>query len=111
MRDKESMEALLRAAERDGTVDVTVVRPPALTDGPRTGRYTTGADVRIRLTSSIARADVADFLLRSAVTGSYVGRAPRIAGAAPPWSTRQRRAGTRPAARRLPPATTLRQAR
>ena len=75
MRDKEAMERLIRASDTDWTV----VRPPALKDKPLTGSYRTGTDVRIRLTSSIPRADLADFMLREATSPSYVGAFPRIA--------------------------------
>jgi NAD(P)-dependent dehydrogenase (short-subunit alcohol dehydrogenase family) len=77
MRDKESMEELIDAAD----VDATIVRPPALGNGARTGRYVTGTDLRIGITSSIPRADLADFLLSAAVTGAYAGQAPRIVSA------------------------------
>lgn len=75
MRDKESMEALIRASDTDWTI----VRPPALKDTAPTGRYRTGTDVRIRLTSAVSRADLADFLVREAVTPGYLHRAPQIA--------------------------------
>jgi len=75
MRDKEHMEELIRASD----VDSTIVRPPALSDGPRTGTYRTDPDLRIRLTSKISRADLADFLLREATAPAFVGRTPRLA--------------------------------
>lgn len=75
MRDKEAMEDLIRASG----VDWTIIRPPALTDGPRTGTYRTGTDLKIRLTSRISRADLADFLLREAATPAFGHQAPRIA--------------------------------
>jgi putative NADH-flavin reductase len=75
MRDKESMEALIRAS---GT-RWTIVRPPALRDTAPAGRYRTGTDLRIRLNSAVSRADLADFLVREAVAPAYVLRAPRIA--------------------------------
>lgn len=75
MRDKEAMEALIRQSG----LDWTVVRPPKLTDRPPTGRYRTGTDLRIRLTSAIPRADLADFLLREAATDEFLRGFPRIA--------------------------------
>jgi len=75
MRDKEGMEALIRACE----VDWTIVRPPMLTTGPRTGRYRTGTDLKIRLTSRISRADLAEFLLHEATNDAFVRQTPRIA--------------------------------
>lgn len=75
MRDKERMEGLIRASGADWTI----VRPPALTDGPYTGTYRIGTDLRIGITSKIPRADLAEFLLGEAVGGEYVREAPRIA--------------------------------
>ena len=66
MRDKEGMEALIRATD----LDWTIVRSPALTNGPRTGTYQAGMDLKIRLTSKVSRADGADFLLREAAACS-----------------------------------------
>ncbi len=74
MRDKDAMETLVRAS----AVDWTIIRPPALTDGPRTGTYRAGTDLKIRLTSRVSRADLADFLLREAATPGFVHQAPRI---------------------------------
>ena len=75
MRDKETMEEAIRASE----LDWTIVRPPALKNRSGTGRYRTGTDLKIRLTSWISRADLADFLLREATTPAYLREAPRIA--------------------------------
>lgn len=75
MRDKESMEALVRASD----LDWTVVRPPGLSDGPPRRRYRTGADLRPGLTSTLRRADLADFLVREARAGEHVRRAVGIA--------------------------------
>ena len=69
------MEDLIRASD----VDWTIVRPPALTTGPRTGAYRVGTDLPIRINSKISRADLAEFLLREAVEGAYVRGTPTIA--------------------------------
>jgi putative NADH-flavin reductase len=74
MLDKERMEDLIRASD----VDWTIVRPPALTTGPRTGAYRTGADLPVRITSNISRADLAEFLIREAVEGEYIRETPII---------------------------------
>jgi putative NADH-flavin reductase len=74
MRDKDRMEELIRASD----VDWTIVRPPALTEGPRTGAYRTGTDLPVRITSKISRADLAEFLLCEAVEEAYVREAPAI---------------------------------
>ncbi len=76
MRDKETMEALVRGSE----LSWTIVRPTALTNGPRTGSYRTGTDLSIGLRSRIARADVADFLLRETASPAFTGLAPAITG-------------------------------
>ena len=60
MRDKDAMEALVRAS----SVAWTIVRPPALTNGKRTGSYRKGAHLKLGLASHISRADVADFIVR-----------------------------------------------
>ncbi|WP_326639261.1 SDR family oxidoreductase [Nonomuraea fuscirosea] len=76
MRDKDTMETLIRQAD---DLRWTIVRPPALTHSPRTGRYRVGTELKITLASRISRADLADFLLRAAAEDVYVGQAPRIA--------------------------------
>ncbi|MFJ6900620.1 NAD(P)-dependent oxidoreductase [Streptomyces hokutonensis] len=76
MRDKEVMEELIRRSD----LDWTVVRPPKLTGRPHTGRYRTGTDLRIRLTSAISRADLADFLVREAAASEFLRQFPRITG-------------------------------
>lgn len=76
MRDKERMEALIRASD----VQWTIVRPPALSNRAHSGAYRTGTGLKIRLTSKISRADLADFLLREAATPASTGQTPAIAG-------------------------------
>jgi putative NADH-flavin reductase len=75
MRDKETMEEAIRASD----LDWTIVRPPALKNRRGTGSYRTGTDLKIRMTSWISRADLADFLLRVATAPAYLREAPRIA--------------------------------
>lgn len=66
--DATEMEAILRASG----LDLTIVRPPQLTDKAHTGRF------RLRQGHlpfggfSIARADVADFMVRAAEDGTYL---------------------------------------
>ncbi|WP_033344029.1 NAD(P)-dependent oxidoreductase [Catenuloplanes japonicus] len=69
-RDKAAGEDLLAATG----LDWTVVYPGMLTNGPRTGRVTaTGLDTVTRLPGlpRISRADVAEFLLGTATTGTW----------------------------------------
>jgi putative NADH-flavin reductase len=75
MRDKENMEALIASSD----LDWTVVRPPALNNGPLTGAYRSGTHLKIRLTSKISRADLAHFLLREAEQRAFLGQFPRVA--------------------------------
>lgn len=59
--DHERQEALVR----NSNLDWTLVRPGALTDGPRTGEYRHSFPSRDRaITLQISRADVADFILK-----------------------------------------------
>ncbi|MQA39918.1 NAD(P)-dependent oxidoreductase [Rugamonas aquatica] len=74
MRDKDGMEALVRAS---GT-DWTLVRPPALTNGKPGGAWRTGAALRPGWSARLARADLAAFMLREAERGDYVGAAPVV---------------------------------
>jgi putative NADH-flavin reductase len=75
MLDKERMEELIAHS----AVDWTVVRPSALSNGPRTSRYHTGIGLRMRLTSRISRADVAAFMLRQVADTAYLRMSPAIA--------------------------------
>jgi putative NADH-flavin reductase len=60
-------------------LDWTLVRPPRLADGPRTGVH--HADTRtLKGSSTLNRADLADFMLREAREGRYIGQAPFIGG-------------------------------
>jgi putative NADH-flavin reductase len=57
--DMRRMEDLVRASG----LDWTIVRPPMLTDGPRTGTYRTEIDRNVRGGNRVSRADLADQLL------------------------------------------------
>lgn len=75
VRDHEAQEQLIAASDTDWTV----VRPPTLTDGPRTGRYAHGFGTDFGgLTMKVSRADVADFLLREIDRDRYVRRMPGV---------------------------------
>ena len=58
--DHENQEKAVKASE----LDWTIIRPSGLTDGPRTGEYQSGENIRAK-SSTIARADVADLILKS----------------------------------------------
>ena len=60
--DHELHERLIEASR----LDWTIVRPPVLTSGPRTGAYRIGEHLKANsFIPRISRADVADFLLRA----------------------------------------------
>ncbi len=74
--DQAAQERQLEASD----VDYTIVRPPRLTNGPRTGQYRVEVDGLPKAQKSIARADVADFMLKqisdpqSLRRGVYIAR-------------------------------------
>lgn len=68
--DKEKGEQVLRAS----ALDWTIVYPTTLTDGPRTGSYRAGEQLKLEGMPSISRADVAHFMLRELVDNAYVKR-------------------------------------
>jgi putative NADH-flavin reductase len=59
--DLAHMEEVLRLSD----LEWTAVRPPRLTDGPRTGDYRIADGRNLRRGLRISRADVADFMLRA----------------------------------------------
>jgi putative NADH-flavin reductase len=65
--DAEEMEAILRGSG----LDITIVRPPQLTDHPHTGRFRVREEHLPGFGFRIPRADVADFMLRTAEDGAY----------------------------------------
>ena len=69
-------EAHVDALRRSG-LDWTAVRAPRLTEAPATGSYQTGY-LSMGPGHSIARADVADYVLRLAASDEEVGGAPMI---------------------------------
>jgi putative NADH-flavin reductase len=60
--DHEAKEAIVR----ESGLDWTIVRPPRLTNGPRTGAYRAGEHIEARATvPAISRADVAHFMFQA----------------------------------------------
>lgn len=60
-------------------LDWTIVRPPRMTSGPFTGRYRSGMAIKEKaLTPSVARADVADFMVKHLMDDRYVRKAPAV---------------------------------
>ncbi|GAA3156933.1 SDR family oxidoreductase [Planomonospora alba] len=72
--DMRAMEEQVRASG----LDWTVVRPPRLTDGPRTGRYRTDRERNIRGGVTLSRADLADCVLASIGDPAAVGAVVRV---------------------------------
>lgn len=73
--DHEAKEELIRASD----LEWTIVRPPKLTGGPRTGRYRSGETISTwKPMPMISRADVAHFIVRELAEPSYIKCAPRL---------------------------------
>ena len=68
VRDACEMENLFRKSE----LDWTIVRPPRLTDKPRTGKYRVLEGHLPRFGFTITRADVADFMVKAAENGALI---------------------------------------
>ena len=66
--DKAAGEAIVRASG----LEWTIAYPTLLTNGPRTGRYRAGETLELSGMPKIARADVADFLLRELAAREFV---------------------------------------
>jgi len=71
--DHESQEV----AVKESGLDWTIVRPSGLTDTPRTGVYDVGENISAD-TSKIARADVADLILKGLEQDDLIGKAVTI---------------------------------
>ncbi len=73
--DHERQEAVIR----NSSLDWTIVRPPHLKDGPRTGQYRHGFPPTDRdIQGWISRADVADFMLNQLDSDTYVRQSPGV---------------------------------
>lgn len=70
--DKTLQEKLIKESE----LDWTIARPGVLTSGPRTGRYRIFAEASQWSNGIIARADVAEFLVRQIGDGAYIRKTP-----------------------------------
>lgn len=63
---------------RQSNLDWIIVRPSRLTDMPATGRYRVGEPLFIGPNAHIARADVADFMLKQVQNDTYIHKTPRL---------------------------------
>jgi putative NADH-flavin reductase len=74
--DMLGMEEVVRASG----LDWTILRPPRLTNGRRTGDYRTEVDRNVRGSFQVSRADLADCMLRCLTDPTSMGRAISITG-------------------------------
>ena len=73
--DKEVQERIIR----DSALDWVIVRPAALTNGPRRGSYDHGENIGHWLfTRKISRSDVADFMLKQLTEKNYLHMTPGV---------------------------------
>ena len=73
--DHERQETVVKRS----SLDWTIVRPPHLKDGPRTGAYRRGfLPTDRRIEGIISRADVADFMLKQLTDDSYHHEKPGV---------------------------------
>ena len=73
--DHERQEAVVKESD----LDWTIVRPPHLRDGPRTGNYRHGfSPTDTEIEGKISRADVADFMLSQLTDDAYIRKAPGV---------------------------------
>jgi putative NADH-flavin reductase len=70
--DKDVQERLIKSS----ALDWTIARPGVLTNGSRTGRYKALKEPSQWRNGTIARADVADFLVQEIEDRAYVGKTP-----------------------------------
>lgn len=68
--DREKQEEMV---EKSG-LEWTVVKPPRLTEGKKTGWYQAGADLKVSAFSRISRADLSAFILDQIGSNEYVGK-------------------------------------
>jgi len=74
--DKEVQEKIIQ----DSTLDWVIVRPGALTNGPRRGTCRAGMNIgHWFFTVKISRADVADFMLKQLADNTYLRKTPGVA--------------------------------
>jgi putative NADH-flavin reductase len=67
------------AITRQSRLDWVIVRPPVLTNGPRTGAYRSGEHLQTKaVIPSISRADVAEFMLNQLTDNAFLHRTPSV---------------------------------
>jgi putative NADH-flavin reductase len=79
LRDVSADHAAKEAIIMSSALDWTIVRPPRLTEGPRTCAYRHGVDIRAKsAVPTISRADLADFMLNQLDDPTYIRETPAI---------------------------------
>lgn len=79
LRQVSADHAAKEAIIMNSDLDWTIVRPPRLTDGPRTDAYRHGTDIRAQAAVPvISRADLADFMLDQLDDPSYINKSPAV---------------------------------
>ncbi|NUU19926.1 MAG: NAD(P)H-binding protein [Streptomycetaceae bacterium] len=73
--DMARMEEVVRASG----LEWTILRPPRLTDGPRTDTFRTAVDTNVRGGITVSRADLASLVLRCLVDPGTAGKAISLA--------------------------------
>lgn len=73
LRDSEAYADIIRTSG----LDWTLVRGPMLTEGPARGQYRVGW-AGVNAGPRIARADLADFMLKQLTSSEYVGKTPVV---------------------------------
>jgi uncharacterized protein YbjT (DUF2867 family) len=68
LEDKEKMESTVRSSG----LAWTIVRATILTDGPKTGSYKAGPEIKVGLVPKISRHDVADLVVRQVTDDTSV---------------------------------------
>jgi putative NADH-flavin reductase len=79
LRDAFADLARVEGMVRASGLEWTLMRPPRLTDKPRTGRYRTAIDLNVRGGVLVARADVADGILAALADPATIGHTVGIA--------------------------------
>lgn len=72
--DKAREDAVIRASN----LQWVVVRPAALTNGPRVGQYRVGEHLKLGFGTKISRADVADFMLKQLSDDAWLRKFPAL---------------------------------
>ena len=64
---------------KSSSLDFTIVKPPKLTNGRKTGQYRSGETIKAKsILPTMSRADVADFMLKQVTDKSFLRTAARI---------------------------------